>query len=594
MKDICTGLRVAIFGLAFVAISWRIAISLLSKHPSALLRTRHLTNLTTTRSNQSHVLITGVTGFLGLHIAHKLSQLDYKVVGLDSLYDGSEETRFKFLRLDALLPNTTVLDASICNSTLLADLHARYSFQHVFLLADFASCSCLAPLLSFSEQTPHRSKLEFQVVIMNMDEKVLGPYQWPYVDTAGLDKDTGPDIFYNHMTGKEVYIEDVANNLQAFVHKLMLSSHPTSTSPHTLIFSPNVSNHLTSHVQAINATLQWYANYERDLMPCECPCQVHDVAAANGSPLCFSSAWGQASRLSVQASRGCRIVVYTVLLSERVDRIHPLPRRWPPGCAFAFITSTSPLYVSSLQPNANRRPFSNWTFIPVSPLQAAWKDMRRASRLPKLTPDYFFAPEVQYAVYVDGKLLLQPELTPEHFESFVRPGVGDVPVMVLVQHPHNAHLFDDLALLLHHPNRPHISHYPQLVERQAHHYRSMEVLSAGTSRPLCLNFTFDGALLVHNIGNRTWGSNSGGSSSSAESAADGGIISKGPGAKLRCTWLREYLSWADRDQLAGGLVLGKLNQQVLPRLPAECSNAPPILLVEEFSKACHSSQNELE
>ena len=228
MKASCTGLRVAIFGLAFVAISWRIAISLLSKHPSsAVLRTRYLTNLTTTRSNYSHVLITGVTGFLGFHIAHKLSQHGYKVVGLDSLYDGSEETRLKFLRLDALLPNTTVLDASICNATLLADLHARYSFQHVFLLADFASCSCLAPLLSFSEQTPHRSKLyvftlptyahklhacshhrthrEFQVVIMNVDEKVLGPYQWPYVDTAGLDKDTGPDIIYNHMTGATRY-----------------------------------------------------------------------------------------------------------------------------------------------------------------------------------------------------------------------------------------------------------------------------------------------------------------------------------------------------------------------------------------------------
>ena len=37
------------------------------------------------------ILVTGVAGFLGSHLAEKLSQLNYKVVGVDNMSGGYED-----------------------------------------------------------------------------------------------------------------------------------------------------------------------------------------------------------------------------------------------------------------------------------------------------------------------------------------------------------------------------------------------------------------------------------------------------------------------------------------------------------------------
>lgn len=342
------------------------------------------------------------------------------------------------------------------------------------------------------------------------------------------------------------------------MHKLSHNSYLTS-SPHALQFFPQSALYHTASAQALNRTLQWLSQHESQLMPCECSCQVQPIHSAS-MPVCFNSAWGEASRVSREASSGCSVVLYTVLISPHADRIHPLPSPWHPGkCSFAFITSTAPLYLASL--NSSHGTVSNWILVPVSPLHPAWSDLRRASRLPKLTPDYFFHPDVQYAAYVDSKLLLSPDLTPDVLVSFITPplGLAEIPLLVLIQHPFNAHLLDDLDLLVHHPQRPHISHYPQLVERQGKHYRAMERKAGSDGRKLlCLNFTFDAALLVHNIGSRYW-----------SSSGDGQIVSKGPGARFRCAWLREYMNWGDRDQLAGGLVLGLHHQRTIAMVPSD-------------------------
>ncbi|RYH28384.1 NAD-dependent epimerase/dehydratase family protein [archaeon] len=225
MKDHFNALGI-VLGLLFLClfcVSLRLGLNAIKQSfhsptsPSTLPQTKP------SRFDSTHILITGVTGFLGSHIARKLSQHYYQVVGLDSLSDGSEETRFKFLRLDDLLTNITVLDADICNSTLLASLHSQYSFQYVFLLSDNAHCSCLAPLLTTPDHYSHPSKIyvfylathvnmfqscfhrhqKLRGVSMHVDHRLMGPYLWPYVyaETQTGSQYQGPGVIFNNLTG---------------------------------------------------------------------------------------------------------------------------------------------------------------------------------------------------------------------------------------------------------------------------------------------------------------------------------------------------------------------------------------------------------
>ena len=42
-------------------------------------------------SKSKKILVTGVAGFLGSHLAEKLSQLNHKVVGIDNMSGGYED-----------------------------------------------------------------------------------------------------------------------------------------------------------------------------------------------------------------------------------------------------------------------------------------------------------------------------------------------------------------------------------------------------------------------------------------------------------------------------------------------------------------------
>lgn len=174
------------------------------------------------KSISSNVLITGVTGFLGAHVAHKLSQ-EYNVIGLDYIFDGTEDTRLKLLRHDVLLSNVTEFYDDNCDAELLARLGAQYSFKYVFLLGDHDNCSCVTPLLSptptssgsfyvyhvsehFSQFQAclNPSQKHLQVVNIHLDQRrLLGPYQWPYVqrDSSSDSQHIGPDVIYNNLTG---------------------------------------------------------------------------------------------------------------------------------------------------------------------------------------------------------------------------------------------------------------------------------------------------------------------------------------------------------------------------------------------------------
>lgn len=85
------------------------------------------------------VLVTGVAGFIGFHVAKQLLDQDVIVVGIDNLnnyYDVSlKEARLNELSKHAKAKNFTFIKMDISDTTLVQELFAQHSFMQVIHLA---------------------------------------------------------------------------------------------------------------------------------------------------------------------------------------------------------------------------------------------------------------------------------------------------------------------------------------------------------------------------------------------------------------------------------------------------------------------------
>src|SRR5580704_13161322 len=79
---------------------------------------------------QSKVLVTGVAGFIGSHVAGHLMKQGHLVVGLDDLSGGFE---------DHVPPGTHFVKGSINDEALINRLFAEHRFEYVFHLAAYAA-----------------------------------------------------------------------------------------------------------------------------------------------------------------------------------------------------------------------------------------------------------------------------------------------------------------------------------------------------------------------------------------------------------------------------------------------------------------------
>src|SRR5256885_307919 len=78
----------------------------------------------------SKVLVTGVAGFIGSHVAAHLLKHGHTVVGLDDLSGGFE---------DHVPKGTQFVHGSINDDALINRLFAEHKFEHVFHLAAYAA-----------------------------------------------------------------------------------------------------------------------------------------------------------------------------------------------------------------------------------------------------------------------------------------------------------------------------------------------------------------------------------------------------------------------------------------------------------------------
>src|SRR5581483_7475733 len=85
------------------------------------------------------VLVTGVAGFIGFHVAKQLLDQNVIVVGIDNLndyYDVSlKQARLAELTMHANATNFTFLKLDISNTQLIQELFAQHTFTQVIHLA---------------------------------------------------------------------------------------------------------------------------------------------------------------------------------------------------------------------------------------------------------------------------------------------------------------------------------------------------------------------------------------------------------------------------------------------------------------------------
>jgi UDP-glucuronate 4-epimerase len=95
------------------------------------------------------ILVTGVAGFIGMHVARLLLQRGDEVVGVDNLND-YYDPRLKLARLDQIkaMPGFRFVQADISDRLAMEDLFARERFQRVINLA-------AQPGVRYSLKNPH-------------------------------------------------------------------------------------------------------------------------------------------------------------------------------------------------------------------------------------------------------------------------------------------------------------------------------------------------------------------------------------------------------------------------------------------------------
>lgn len=270
----------------------------------------------------------------------------------------------------------------------------------------------------------------------------------------------------------------------------------------------------TSIKEGLAQHVEWYKSYQRSIMPCVSECSQPNM--------CFESGWQKSAAVSRALTVNCTIVFYSVATSPVTSELYPAPVA-NVGCNIVFIASNAVLVKRT-----RTLRYRNWNLVSVDVDFHGFEDKRKPSRVPKLSPGGFFAPNVSYAIYGDSSIQLLKPIKDVYRLMTARPISNDSAVFAAIRHPSlkTTSIFEEFRNVL----RMRRTHFPEALLYQEKVYRSYMRTYAG----LKLDVLFDGSLLAYDL--RSHGSK-----------------------KFRCSWFSEYMHWSDRDQLSGALILNLLN-----------------------------------
>jgi UDP-glucuronate 4-epimerase len=325
---------------------------------------------------------------------------------------------------------------------------------------------------------------------------------------------------------------------------LPLTSASVKKAKKLLSYSPRVSLR-----EGMQSFIDWYSLYSGEQSICAIECADKDR--------CISSPFDDVYAESIEATRNCETVVYTVSFGSHYGLKEPpstLSCNRGSCCSIAFVTK---LGTTS---HSNRM----WKEILVKADKFLFWDSRRMSRVIKLTPGKFFSPSVKYAIYVDVKLQLN--MDPKTLVQMLGDGVNRTASLLAVRHNVNSDPFHERSHILGAKKVLRSATYTvKTMNHQVEQYRKDLA-----SRNMSIGNMIDGALLVHNL----------------ESSS---------GRSFRCAWSKEYYRGSDRDQISFPWILALEANKAGVNLAAgeewcKISENPPSY-VRILSNALHWNKN---
>jgi len=270
--------------------------------------------------------------------------------------------------------------------------------------------------------------------------------------------------------------------------------------------------------------IDWYSLYSWSRLLCTFECADQDR--------CISSSLDEAARLSVLATQGCDIVVYSTFIGDAAPRAPGLPPRQSnttgDGQRTCFVIFSNRKVE---QVGLNDATHTHWHVIPVKRLvNVPWWDHRRISRVFKLSPTLFFASSVRYVIYQDAKLKLS--VTPQSLIENLSDSSGRRAFFCAMRHPVRSSPFAESEAITAYKKRRDAATYTlRTMDHQMDTYRAYQKTSNVTFQNM-----IDGALLIHDIRHPC-------------------------GRKLRCLWAKEFYKYSDRDQLSFTYALSTLAEE---------------------------------
>jgi UDP-glucuronate 4-epimerase len=272
--------------------------------------------------------------------------------------------------------------------------------------------------------------------------------------------------------------------------------------------------------EGLKRTVAWFKQEQRSFMPCESECSY-------GSDMCLASGWAAAQSASLELTKDCELVLYsTIFHLPSTGEVAAPPDKSLQNCNIVFVESS--LLTKTFEAHLRKL---RWGIIPVKALGGAFKDMRKAAALPKLSPSLFFSPSVQHAVYVDLDRVLQLSLS--NVAALLHDtGTNDrTALMLAIRHPSATNISALFSREEVHQNNKGSSK-PLSGDLIAHQHQAYLTYQQASKIGLEYHHVLSSGLLVHNLR---------------------AVAGKG----FRCLWYREYLDWSDRDDIAGTYTLSR-------------------------------------
>lgn len=271
----------------------------------------------------------------------------------------------------------------------------------------------------------------------------------------------------------------------------------------------------TSIEEGMQNFIGWYKKHETERIACESNCHY-------GS-LCTRTNWAAVVEKSREATKGCQTVVYTIALGDLVESLHHVDNFWDSDAELAssngnHIRKCSVAFVSTAGKLMSDKSMSgNWTVVGVElPLEG---EIRKASRLPKISPELFFDSSVRHAIFVDNRLGLVSH--PNDVVQLMKMDDKEA-FMMAMRHPRYKTMKQEVSSLL---NKELTVETAETILQQQLAYDDY-----AAREKLTFDNVIDASMLVHDL-------------------------SRSEGHGFRCKWYREFQDWSDRDQLAAAFII---------------------------------------